>query len=478
MAAQQEKTLPMETNEKVPAASIIQMSAREKLRDDAFCYLFLIIQAISEKDQVSWENKVHDIDFGRQMEGAVSTINNILRKRANDRKSLTHDLEIRTIQVGIGTTSIKEVLSHQSLWDIEQRVCYKEINPIVTMLTINKLVNDEARMGCTQLSIDNVTKKSITAYGLSTRHVPLLKYISFKPERRKGLSRALGPLTMAIHMIRDKKLIAKNILILQELIQHIQIASEVAECIAVSGEGTINHVLKELGDLLLLTTDRTANKASFPLLIVIHSWHNHKNKVIQMDFSGIGAFKFYDTFIADQEFTQVSDGTEGMCKESLFHSIFSTYLEDFGVLTQITNYSCWHKRSDISFVFTKTKKATMTFKAIKMVYASKLASACMTKMIGAATPMLCERSIFSGKRKRIISDELLATIKKGSGNSATDTTPSSISAALSNMRLAITKDNVPVKAGTTKWHKVADITWNSWGNDLSMVVNGNGNYFF
>lgn len=41
--------------------------------------------------------------------------------------------------------------------------------------------------------------------------------------------------------------------------------------------GSVAGILKELGDILLLTTARSTQKIYFPLFMITHLWHNKPN---------------------------------------------------------------------------------------------------------------------------------------------------------------------------------------------------------
>lgn len=56
------------------------------------------------------------------------------------------------------------------------------------------------------------------------------------------------------------------------------------------------------------------------------------------NFSGHGAFAFYKIFMSRKWKMSLNDATDSQAKQICYHSMFGTFKEDFGILSQITNF--------------------------------------------------------------------------------------------------------------------------------------------
>lgn len=101
---------------------------------------------------------------------------------------------------------------------------------------------------------------SISQYGLVNHHIPLLQGVTLAPERRTGIIRSLGPLTQAILLTIEDKYHTKLSNALMNSLQMLPMAREIVEC------------LKELGDILIITTARSTQKIYFPLILTKIIW--------------------------------------------------------------------------------------------------------------------------------------------------------------------------------------------------------------
>ena len=66
-----------------------------------------------------------------------------------------------------------------------------------------------------------------------------------------------------------------------------------------------------------------------------------------MDFSGAGAFRAYKNF-CDKKYTVPKTTSTTHLQQIVFHAMFGTHVEDFGILKFMTAQGTWHKRHEIS----------------------------------------------------------------------------------------------------------------------------------
>lgn len=100
--------------------------------------------------------------------------------------------------------------------------------------------------------------------------------------------------------------------------------------------GSVSGVLKELGDILTLTTARSTQKIYFPLLLFTLMWKEKGNT--QWSFSGSAVIKYYTDYCALNKVSYImKSGADGLkTSEAVFHAMFGTYLENLSSLEQIT----------------------------------------------------------------------------------------------------------------------------------------------
>lgn len=156
--------------------------------------------------------------------------------------------------------------------------------------------------------------------------------------------------------------------------------------------GSGSGVLKELGDILTLTTARSTQRIYFPLLLFRTMWKHKENT--EWSFSGIAVIKFYTDFIIRSKLTfKMRSGSDALkTAEVVFHSMFGTYLENLNVLEQITSKSKWHTRKELNSVFTK-RSAQQSIRISPIIFraVSKMAQALLTKSLGNIDPMAVSR---------------------------------------------------------------------------------------
>lgn len=466
-----------------------------KVKERAYKYLFGLVESIMHAANLQFSEALfYDLDFSGRLEGAVSTLHNQLRKEASGNAmdstkfaTLTAQLSgVHQANMGIAytyfTTNVKPNLN----------IDYMTICPILNMLTSFKLVKDEVRIGVTQIiprkGMKNKTV-SVGTYGLSAQHAPYLKLVTLKPERRSGLMMCIGPLAHCISLLEDKQYTQKSSRALKEELKHLPMTDAIIECCVRNNRSSIGGVLSSLGDLLLLTTDRTHCKMTPPLTTFLNAYYPRgvsdandqarlKRAVDDFDFSGKGAVMFYRDNIQEKKFTWLSDSQVGaLSSQVMFHSCFGTHMEDLGVLGQITNVQDWAQRKQLSEVFTKKRGQSVEFTAVKLELASKLISACGTKMLNNVKPMVQCKPAFSGKRKRCFSEELKAVLQ-GSTTGAFDSSPLSLTRALTDTKREILQNNLTEEFGTTEWYGVTGITRDDWGVTSDREIRESGKYFY
>lgn len=228
--------------------------------------------------------------------------------------------------------------------------------------------------------------------------------------------------------------------------------------------GSVSGILKELGDILLLTTARSTQKIYFPLFMVMLLWVK-KPAGFKWSFSGAPMMKLYTALVSKGMRIKMKTGAEPLrTSEVVFHSMFGTYLDDLSVLSQITTHQGkWHQRKDLNTVF--HKRATQNAVVITPItfrYVSKMAQSLLTKSLGNVDPVATSRPSFSGFRKRTLTQEFLNYLTTGRASHSFSTDPMQLQFSLKKTKDSLLEEKDSVKlltAGTKAWEELKGTVW-------------------
>lgn len=174
---------------------------------------------------------------------------------------------------------------------------FKIATPLVAMLTALPASFSEVHMGLTKIPGKNKGAKdqgrNITAYGLNNSHIPLLHGVTSPPERRTSLLKGLGPLTLALMLIEEKTFKEKIKDALTLSIKHLPNAASIVEALS-NGTWRNTSLLKNLADVLLITSHRSARRIYFPILSLKYLTEQNLDL---FNFTGIKGVNFYHALI-------------------------------------------------------------------------------------------------------------------------------------------------------------------------------------
>lgn len=149
-------------------------------------------------------------------------------------------------------------------------------------------------------------------------------------------------------------------------------------------------------------------------------------------------------------------------KEILFHAVMGTAMENFGLLSQITGYGTWHPRSQVGSVFLKkNKKKVEVTELIKLLYVSRMAPACQTTLVANNEPQISNSMVFSGKRKRAFSNELMKHFADSTGGIAYGFNVHSLTSALIQEKGKMLRGDEYASAGTGAWVKMENVKFDA-----------------
>uniref|UniRef100_A0A6P7GNE0 Uncharacterized protein LOC114344521 n=1 Tax=Diabrotica virgifera virgifera TaxID=50390 RepID=A0A6P7GNE0_DIAVI len=162
-------------------------------------------------------------------------------------------------------------------------------------------------------------------------------------------------------------------------------ASEVANCFASATEhGPVAGLLKEICDLLILTTARTTQRIYLPMFHFFILWNLRETynvgkpvkERMPWNTMGLMAITLYNRSILQYGMTYKikTSGTIHHAMEVVFHATFGSYLDDLGLLGQITNRAQWSLRKEMNPFFKKRGEGKVVkFTPVIFKYAAKLA---------------------------------------------------------------------------------------------------------
>lgn len=221
-------------------------------------------------------------------------------------------------------------------------------------------------------------------------------------------------------------------------------------------------MIRELLDLVLITTARTTQKLTLPLLFAKHIFEVMKSKKHLDCWSFCGAKMIaYTNMVASQiTFAMKGKGTANEASQIFHHATYGTYLDDLSVLSQITNKAVWLTRKDFKEFFNKREdQPYIVFKAISYNYFSKLAQSLLMKGIGSNEPQSVGRPTFSGATKRTFTEAFRTYLQSGKAITSYSSSPNQLAFNIKQIKTEIMSTiGQHDVIGTTPWFKVEDGT--------------------
>lgn len=275
---------------------------------------------------------------------------------------------------------------------------------------------------------------TINSFGLTNQHISLCMGITLPPERKTGLLRSLGPMAQAILLIREKTYKDKIRVAFENSIMMLPMYKELAQCFAnAEAPSTVSGVMKELGDLLLLTTARNTGKVYFPIMMI--RYIVKKSLLTNFNFAGTKALITYNNVTEKMQFNVRTGGTASQTAQAIFHAMFGTYMGEISSLRTITTEKDWQIRKTLDNVFIgRSTKAQRLINPIRFIKISKMSQALKTKMMGTMDPMIVGISPFAGRSQRNFSERFLNYILHGKNTVSFGTDANSLRYSLKKLK--------------------------------------------
>lgn len=422
-------------------------------------------------------NNIIDLDISNEIAGIFNTMWNMYRKSVNPNNA-GNALVVRSFTIGTVTHDSTSLLTKIKALGFAKPIDLKICQPLVDMLTAFKMVYDECRVSTAKFSVREDGKKvdkSLSNYGLSNVHLPVLTGATYKPERRTGLMHSLGPITLAILLANERRYFDKVEKAFKDSVRFLPCVDELADVLKSAKNATeVRSILPILGNLLLITGSRSANKIYYPLFYFLKAWRIEEGR--SMDFSGVRGIAIYNAFKSKFVWQKKSKGSTDEVSQIVFHGMFGTSLEDLGVLSSVTTCKNWKKRSELTEAYKVVRSdPSKKFTPIGFTYISKGASACMMKAGSTNKPQLSSKIVFAGIRNKTYTSAFQRYLETGINSTVFGRDQLSLCSALTRMTEEYKKllnSGALSQAGTVKWSVIED------GNiaETDFVPNENGEY--
>ncbi|AIY25032.1 nucleoprotein [Wellfleet Bay virus] len=313
---------------------------------------------------------------------------------------------------------------------------------------------------------------------------------SYKPTMKSALAQSLGPATVLTQLAEanNDEFGNKWYDAVVRAFKHVPHIEEVAELMKRSKPKGLEKIIGYLMSIACFTGTREQRRVAFPpgvlarLSIAIDKTTKrmmvNSEFIRRLNFSGAGAFRAYKLMcnLVDSSNNLLSFNINladvEMGKQVLFHAMFNTHVEDFGILTFMTGYNDWKKRKDFGNRF-ETMKASKpalstSFHPIKIVHYSKMASGLLTESVTGGAAPINSCMMMAGHRKRVISDSMRGLLNQGATGVLSSIDKDSVEKHLrefSEMLRGMAKED-SYNAGTVKWHRMDDLTADAEGPEL------------
>lgn len=324
----------------------------------------------------------------------------------------------KAIVLGVG-------LEYKKFNDNDDDNWYGTMGPYLDFFCGFGLRLKELRIGHDKMPItrsDGVTTEfPVRKYGLTGAHHVLLEGCTFPPEKRSSMAQSMGPMTAFLCMIRSEGMYRQKwASAVKRAFNHIPIIDDIIEVTKTQKKAQdISTTIGLLAEIILITTSRQATRMFFPLSFLSSVYEDMKKSKKQdkllkfFNTTGSGGFFLYK--MACKKPWKISGTfTEETAGQVVFHSIFGTYKEDFGILSTITNVANWQTREQIGKGFTKGEHhdGRCAVKLPILSYYSKMSCANQSGLLTGVYNQVVGVPSFSGRRVQLFGNDFFEHLEK------------------------------------------------------------------
>ncbi|CAN8033084.1 unnamed protein product, partial [Ixodes persulcatus] len=206
--------------------------------------------------------------------------------------------------------------------------------------------------------------------GVMPQHRQFRCGAAWQPFMKSALAQSLGPLTQAcmLTMAKDDKYANKWEMAVRRTFSYVPDIEHISRIMKESNATQERGIITRLANLIMLVGGREQRRVSLPvcswMYLVMKRTMGEKNVEIlefdedaaaKYDFSGKGAFAGYKHLSEQGPLYTLNVLNRHFSQQLMFHAVFGTYVEDFGVLCFITDKADWATRREIDSAFAKLR---------------------------------------------------------------------------------------------------------------------------
>lgn len=353
----------------------------------------------------------------------------------------------------------------------------------------------ELRIGHDKMPVtrsDGVTTEfPVRKYGLTGAHHVLLEGCTFPPEKRSSMAQSMGPMTSVLCMLRSEGMYRQKwASAVKRAFNHIPIIDDIIEVTKTQRRAQdISTTVGLLAEIVLVTTSRQATRMFLPLVFLVKTCESfeargHSKDTLLKFFNttGSGGFCIYKS--AHKEKWSIGGTfTQEMAGQVVFHSIFGTYKEDFGILKSITNVGNWMTREEIGKGFTRgaDHSEKRIAKLPVLTHYSKMSCANQSCLLTGVYNQVASVPVFSGRRSHLFGADFFEHLEKKAVVMSTGKTIPQINASLSlileDLHQKVRLNKGKMDMGTVEWRSMEKLDVNVPGDIVDFCPVGIGKYF-
>nr|UAJ23565.1 nucleoprotein [Granville quaranjavirus] len=214
--------------------------------------------------------------------------------------------------------------------------------------------------------------------GIKPQHRQFCSGAGFKPFVKSGIAQSLGPLTQVamLSLSPDDRYARKWVAAVCRTLGYVPDIESVARLLRTGRTGANQGIVSHLANILMIAGGREQRRMTPPLsAFMAYLTRKPKDKPAgfdpkkaeELDFSGKGAFSFYKWLMNSDLLYTLNINNAAITRQLLFHAMFGTYVEDFGILTFMTGSTSWMKRSEMNDAFITMKASSPILEGAKHV---------------------------------------------------------------------------------------------------------------
>ncbi|RWS00554.1 hypothetical protein B4U79_11970 [Dinothrombium tinctorium] len=443
-----------------------------------------------------------DLVMHAKIASQIFTLHNAMRQKNNETKGSAYlkyeksgNITINchgvtnTIKVTDLTKAYEDAMAECQFTWANKATWMGSVQTIISLWNMFGVRLNDCRITATGLQIvkavaekgTTVTKEiGLDTFGLPPAYRQYAVGCNWQPFMRASLAQSLGPMTQAIMLSHSeaRKFSENWENAVIRTFSHIPSVETMARFIRTNPASENTEIIKILAMIISIVGAREQNRLSLPtnlLFVLLNSDATNPkfNEDIAktFDYSGKGAWTAYKLFQEDNQIKMTLNiDNEAITQQLIFHSIFGSYVEDFGILEFITDYKA-------------TASLNKTAKAVSLIpikHYSKMSNALAANFTSISTKPSNAKMQFSGYRTRLFTETMKEAVDDEGRAMTMRMDKSSITSMLyAYYNLLINRtDRKNFQADVMKWRSIEKLTSTTHGDEVEEKPTERGIMFF